>query len=205
MSREKTPSLSGVLAALTSPPDELASAALNPAHLTQLCNLIDDDGPDVLREGASLALAGLLARDEPLASRFGRMIEDARVFGPYSRPHGASVYECRWIRALLVGLVAAFDAEAAVRVAAEREIPWPDEGVWRRGLPANPGAAFAAIASDVDEKKVGALGLAWLDVGILPETLASRMRPVLELLVEVGEEVARKAAEESQELDARRG
>jgi hypothetical protein len=197
MSEEKQiPPLSGILAAMTSPLDELAAAAHDPIHLMELCNLIDDDGPDVHREGASLALAGLLANDERLIARFSHMIEDARVFGPYSRPHGASVYECRWIRGFLVGLVATFDPETARRVAGEREIPWPDDAIWPRGLPQTPGAAFVAITSNVDEKKVGVLGLAWLDAGILPEALAPRMRSALELLVEVGEEVAKKATKE---------
>ena len=182
------PGVSGVLAALESPPEVLAEAAVDPAHLERLCWIVDDDdGPGVERHGTVLALAGLLTSESRLKKRLAGMLEDARAFGALSRPRGATFYECRCVRALLLALLATCDGEAAARIAAEREILWPDEKVWTQALPSTPGAVFVAISQSHDELKVADLGLAWLGSGVVPAALAPKVRPLLDLLVEAGE------------------
>ena len=116
------------------------------------------------------------------------MIEDARAIGPYSSPSGVTVYECHCTRNLLLGLVALHDPAAAARIAEERKIHWPDPRLWPRGVPRTVAAAFAALATEADEQRVGALGRSWLDSGVLPESLDESLRPVLKVLVEFGGE-----------------
>ncbi len=87
--------------------------------VVQLCGLVDDDGPDKEREGAMLALAGLLTAQSQLKERIAWMIEDARAFGAYSSVKGATVYECHCTRNLLLAFVAVQDPAIATRIAEE--------------------------------------------------------------------------------------
>ncbi len=112
------------------------------------------------------------------------MLEDARVFGAYSSAAGVTVCECRAIRALLLGVVAMHDADAAARLAASRKIRWPNPDVWPEGPPRTLAAVFAILATEGDEARVGALGQSWLDSGILPQCLDESLRPIFKILVD---------------------
>ena len=201
--KENRPSLAGVLAALTRPQEQLSAAAGDPGNLEQVCCLVDDEGPNVEREGARLAVAGMVTADSRLKDRFTWMLEDARVLSPYC-PRGVTVYECRWTRGLVLGLVAAHDADAAAEIAAERKILWPDLVVWENGLPKTPGAALATFLNDIDDKKVAALGQEWLDSGLIPESLAPSIRDALKVLVDMTQEMARQEEAEKAEEEALR-
>jgi len=176
-------SLAGVLAILADAKAVMAEVALADENIHQLCGIVDEDGPDVEREGATLALAALLAGNERLKRRIDAWIEDARAYGAYSSMKGATVYECHCIRNLLLAVVALWDAEAAARIAEEREIHWPDPGLWPAGLPQTPADAFATLAREADEERVAALGQSWLDGGIVPESLAENLGPMFKALV----------------------
>jgi hypothetical protein len=186
------PALTGVLAALTQPEEDLAAAATDPVKLYHLCGMVEDDGPDAEREDAILTLAGLLSAQSLLRGQLGSMIEDARALAPYGPRKGVTVNECRWIRGLVLGFINAFDSATATAIAAAREIHWPDTEVWPDGLPASPGVALATVLSGIDERRVAALGLSWLDAEIIPPSLEPAMRPVLEIFLDLGAETVRQ-------------
>jgi hypothetical protein len=193
----KSNELAGILAALSGPRGALEEAALDEEKLVGLCGLVDDDGPDVDREDAVLALAGLLTTQVPLRDRIAEMVEDACAFAAYGSGRGVTVYECHRTRNLLLAFVALLDLEAAARVAARRQIHWPDARLWPDGAPRSFAAVFTSLATAADEKQVGALGQRWLKAGILPESLTEKLRPLFEVLVEFRKERSTEPTEES--------
>ena len=190
---KKNSPLAGVLAALTESKTVLTEAPVDEEKINQLCGLVDGDGPDAEREGAILALAGLVTSQGQLKERIDRMIEDARAFGAYSSMKGGvTVYECHCTRNLVLGLVAVEDPEAATKIAEERKIHWPDPQLWPEGLPRTFSAVFATLTKEADEERVGALGQSWLDSGILPESLEASLRPMFRMLVDFRKETLRQ-------------
>ena len=197
--RDKTKSpLAGVLEALAGPMAVLTEAALDEEKVVQLCGLVDDDGPDRERGAATLALAGLLTAQSQLKERIDWMIEDARAFGAYSSVKGATVYECHCTRNLLLAFVAVRDPAIATRVVEERKIHWPDPQIWPEGLPRTFAAVFAILTTEADEERVGALGLSWLDSGILPESLETSLQPIFRVLVDFRKETILEEEEAKQ-------
>jgi len=135
-------------------------------------------------------VAALLASNDRLKGRIDALVEDARAYGAYSSMKtGATVYECHCTRNLVLAVVAVWDPETADRIAKEREIHWPDPLLWSEGLPRALADLFATLAKEADEERVGALGQGWLDRGILPETLATDLRPMFEMLVDFRKEL----------------
>jgi len=187
---KKNVSFSGVLAALADAKAEMDDAALADENIHQLCGIVDDDGPDIEREGATLALGALLASNDQLRARNDALIEDARAYGEHSSwEQGATVYECHCVRNLVLAVVALWDPDTAGRVAKEREIHWPDPVLWPEGkLPRTLADLFATLAKEADEERVGALGQSWLDSGILPESLESTLRPMFRMFVDFRKE-----------------
>jgi len=185
---KKNAPFSGVLAALADAKTVLDEAALADENIHHLCGIVDDDGPDVEREGATLALAALLAKSDPLKRRMDALIEDARAYGAYNSMKGATVYECHCTRNYVLAVVALWDAEAAERTAKEREIHWPDPLLWSEGLPRTLADLLATFSKQTDEERVGILGLSWLDSGILPESMAENLRPMFKMLVDFRKE-----------------
>jgi hypothetical protein len=182
----------GILAALTEPPEVLAEAALDELKIERLCCFMDEDGPDTERASAELALAGLITAQSPLKDQIDWLVEDARAFAAYTSMKGATVYECLWTRGLLLGLVAMQDPEIAATIAQGRKITWPDDEIWPEGLPRTPDAAFAVLAKEGDEPRVGALGQSWLDAGIIPQALEPGLRPLLKVLVDFKRETVER-------------
>jgi hypothetical protein len=181
---------SGVLAGLADAKSRMDEAALADENIHQLCGIVDDDGPDIEHEGATLALGALLASNDQLRARNDALIEDARAYGANSE-QGATVYECHCIRNLVLAVVAVWDPETAGRVAEEREIHWPDPLLWPEGkLPRTLADLFATLAKEADEERVGALGQSWLDSGILPESLEATLRPLFKMFVDFRKEPA---------------
>ena len=186
-SKKKAP-FSGVLAALADAKAATDDASLADENIHQLCGIVDDDGPELQREGAILALAALLASNDQLRARNDALIEDARAYGENSE-QGATVYECHCVRNLVLAVVALWDPETAERVAKEREIHWPDPVLWPEGkLPRILADLFATLAKEADEERVGALGQSWLDGGILPESLEATLRPMFKMFVDFRKE-----------------
>lgn len=187
MSRKlkKKDHFSGVLAVLADATAVMDEAALDDENIHQLCGIVDDDGPDCEREGATLALAALMASNDRLKGRIDALVEDARAYAAYSSwRQGATVYECHCVRNLVLAVVALWDPETAERTAKEREVYWPDPELWPEGLPRTLADVFNTLAKEADEKRVGALGQSWLESGILPESLAGNLGPIFEMLVD---------------------
>jgi hypothetical protein len=181
---EKRSPFAGVLAALTEPGDVLTEAAHDEVKIEQLCCFVDEDAPDTEREGATLALAGLVIAQSQLKDQVDWIVEDAQAFAAYSSMKGATFYECLCTRSLLLGVIAMQDPEVATRIAERRKIRWPDRGTWAEGLPRSLGAALAALATEGDEQRVATLGQSWLDSGIIPQALESSLRPMFKVLVD---------------------